>query len=98
MLFKHETQLFSDKSSLSVYCQPDSCLSTHLMQNNQTKVNVSISCCHPGYFFNNETGICDHDHTYPVVVRPDVNQHYVYIEVCPINFDITLIRIMCASE
>ena len=50
-------------------------------QSNETTVEVNITCCHPGYHFDNETELCKHNHNDPNIVRPGPNNRYLYMKV-----------------
>ena len=50
-------------------------------QNSGTTVNMTITCCHPGYHFDNKTEVCEHNHNDTNIVRPGENNRYLYTKV-----------------
>lgn len=42
---------------------------------------VSISCCHPGYTFNNKTSLCEISDTSDIIVRAHPRGRYFYAQV-----------------
>jgi len=44
-------------------------------------VNLTITDCHPGYQFNNQTQECVCDDKSPEIIRCDTANRYFYVEV-----------------
>ena len=53
-----------------------------ILQVNTTSVNLTVTCCNPGYVLSddNKTCIMDRDQT-DVILRPERNRKYIYVRV-----------------
>ena len=51
------------------------------LQSTELHVKINATCCHPGYYYNRTIMSCVFNSDYPHLLRPTVDNRYVYLEV-----------------